>query len=153
MKKTKEESIVKKSPLLYCVMLIIWICLAVAFWYYFIPKIIEVPYIQGFSASKTVNIVAKIFLMFNALFISYFWLNGVKDFLYVIWYYVFKNRLQKKYLRMAHLVAEGKLPLGKFYASYNAWRNHISHGNCHNLERAVDKKIREVLRKEMQNDR
>ena len=100
MKKTKEESIVKKSPLLYCVMLIIWICLAVAFWYYFIPKIIEVPYIQGFSASKTVNIVAKIFLMFNALFISYFWLNGVKDFLYVIWYYVFKNRLQKKYLRI-----------------------------------------------------
>ena len=63
-----------------------------------------------------------------------------------------KRNKQKKYLRMAHLVAEGRLPLEKFYASYNAWRNHISHGNCHNLGRAVDKKIREVLRKETQND-
>lgn len=60
-----------------------------------------------------------------------------------------KRNKQKKYLRMAHLVAEGKLPLEKFYASYNAWRNHISHGDCHNLGRAIDKKIREVLRKIM----
>lgn len=59
-----------------------------------------------------------------------------------------KRNAQRKFLKMAHLVAEGKLPLEKFYASYNAWRNHISHGNCHNLSRAVDKKIREVLRKE-----
>lgn len=59
-----------------------------------------------------------------------------------------KRNKQKKYLRMARLVADGKLPLEKFYTSYNAWRNHISHGNCHNLSRAVDKKIREVLRKE-----
>ena len=59
-----------------------------------------------------------------------------------------KRNAQKKFLKMARLVAEGKLTLEKFYASYNAWRNHISHGDCHNLGRVVDKKIREVLRKE-----
>ncbi|HBE98604.1 MAG TPA: glycosyl transferase family 2 [Firmicutes bacterium] len=33
----------------------------------------------------------------NAVFITYFWLNGVKDFIYVIWYYCAKSKLSKKY--------------------------------------------------------
>ena len=57
-----------------------------------------------------------------------------------------KRNAQKKFLRMAKLVKEGKLPEDKFRASYNAWKNHISHGNCHQLGQTMDKKINEILK-------
>ena len=56
-----------------------------------------------------------------------------------------KRNAQKKYLRMAKLVASGKLPLDKFRASYDAWKNHISHGNCYRLAIKMDCKIQKVL--------
>ena len=56
-----------------------------------------------------------------------------------------KRNAQKKFLRMAKLVAEGKLSKEKFDASYNAWKNHISHGNCYMLGKAMDEKIREII--------
>ncbi len=56
-----------------------------------------------------------------------------------------KRNAQKKFLRMAKLVAEGKLPREKFDASYNAWKNHISHGNCYKLGKAMDKKIKGII--------
>ena len=59
-----------------------------------------------------------------------------------------KRNAQKKFVRMAKLVAAGKLPKEKFLASYNAWKNHISHGNCYGLGKAMDKKISEILKKE-----
>ena len=43
------------------------------------------------------------------------------------------------------LVAEGTLPVEKFQASYGAWKNHISHGNCIRLGSAMDEKIEEIL--------
>ena len=52
-----------------------------------------------------------------------------------------KRNAQKKFLRMAKLVAEGKLPREKFDASYGAWRNHISHGNCKGLQKILDRKF------------
>lgn len=58
-----------------------------------------------------------------------------------------KRRAQKKFLRMAKLVAAGKLPEEKFRASYGAWKNHISHGNCYRLGREMDRKIDEVLQR------
>ena len=58
-----------------------------------------------------------------------------------------KRNAQKKYTRMAKLVATGKLPMDKFRASYGAWKNHISHGNCHNLGKAMDHRIGEILKK------
>ncbi len=64
-----------------------------------------------------------------------------------------KRNAQKKYTRMARLVVEGKLPLEKFYASYNAWKNHISHGNCYNLAKAMDLKINEILKDVKINDK
>ena len=57
-----------------------------------------------------------------------------------------KRNAGKKYLKMAKLVSEGKLSKEKFYASYNAWRNHISHGNCYSLAKSLDKKIKEILK-------
>ena len=56
-----------------------------------------------------------------------------------------KRNAQRKFIRMAKLVAAGKLPMGKFQASYGAWKNHISHGNCYRLGKAMDEKIKGIL--------
>ena len=56
-----------------------------------------------------------------------------------------KRNAQRKFLRMAKLVAAGKLPVEKFQASYGAWKNHISHGNCYKMGRSMDHKISEIL--------
>ena len=58
-----------------------------------------------------------------------------------------KRNAQKKFVRMAKLVAEWKLPPEKFQSSYNAWKNHISHGNCYRLGESMDKIISEILQK------
>ena len=57
-----------------------------------------------------------------------------------------KRNAQKKFVRMAKLVASGKLPEEKFNASYGAWKNHISHGNCYRLGKSMDEKIREIMK-------
>ena len=57
-----------------------------------------------------------------------------------------KRNAQKKCLRMAKLVAEGKRTKDKFMASYGAWKNHISHGNCYHLGMEMDRKIGEILK-------
>lgn len=56
-----------------------------------------------------------------------------------------KRNAQRKFLRMAKLVASGKLSNNKFYDSYNAWKNHISHGNCYNLSKQMDAKIKRII--------
>lgn len=57
-----------------------------------------------------------------------------------------KRNAQRKFVRMARLVVAGTLPIDKFYASYNAWKNHISHGNCYSLAKAMDLKVNEILK-------
>lgn len=59
-----------------------------------------------------------------------------------------RRNAQRKFVRMAKLVAAGKLPEEKFRESYNAWKNHISHGNCYSLGHSMDKKINAILSKE-----
>lgn len=56
-----------------------------------------------------------------------------------------KRNAQKRFARMARLVADGKLPREKFDNSYNAWKNHISRGNCYLLGKAMDEKIGKIL--------
>lgn len=56
-----------------------------------------------------------------------------------------KRNAQKKYLKMAKLVRAGKLPKAKFNDSFNAWKNHISHGNCHKLSKSMETKINNIL--------
>lgn len=56
-----------------------------------------------------------------------------------------KRNAQKKFLRMAKLVVNGELSIDKFNASYNAWKNHISHGNCYKLGRSMNEKIKSIL--------
>lgn len=95
---TFGKSQIKKSPALYIVMIILWAVLAVFLWINFVPKFINVPYVDGADITAVKQVLAIILLVLNAVFITYFWLNGVKDFLYVIWYWLFKNRLHKKYI-------------------------------------------------------
>lgn len=56
-----------------------------------------------------------------------------------------KRNAQRKYLKMARLVASGKLSCEKFYSSYNAWLNHISHGNCYKLSQKFNSKIQSII--------
>ena len=58
-----------------------------------------------------------------------------------------KRNARKKFVRMAKLVAEGELPEKKFLASYGAWKNHISHGNCYKLCVDMDIRINTILQK------
>jgi len=60
-----------------------------------------------------------------------------------------KRNAQRKFLKMAKLTADGKLPPEKLKASYGAWKNHISHGNCHGLAATMDRKMEEALNAEM----
>ena len=59
-----------------------------------------------------------------------------------------KRNAQKKYIRMAKLVVDGKLSMDKFNASYGAWKNHISNGNCYKLGQRMDEKIEKILKGE-----
>ena len=93
----KRKDVMKKSPALYITMLVLWTALAVLLWINFLPKIIDVPFRAGRSVSLGVRVGARVLLTFNGIFISYFWLNGVKDFLYVIWYYCFRHRMLRRY--------------------------------------------------------
>lgn len=56
-----------------------------------------------------------------------------------------KRNAQRKYLKMAKMVADGRLSAEKFYASYQAYKNHLSHGNCRGLSRALDERIYKVI--------
>ena len=59
-----------------------------------------------------------------------------------------KRNAQRKYIKMAKLVAAGKLPIEKFQSSYGAWKNHISHGDCFRLGKSMDEKMNRILSKE-----
>lgn len=57
-----------------------------------------------------------------------------------------KRAAKKKFRKMVKLVGDGRLSGEKFYESYNAWKNHISHGNCFKLSCEMDKYIEELLK-------
>ena len=95
--KDKRKQEMKKSPWLYIIMIAAWLVLAVFLWLNFIPSIRCVPFMEGQEISGFNRVAGRILLILNALFISYFWLNGVKDFLYVIWYYCVRRRMYEKY--------------------------------------------------------
>lgn len=58
-----------------------------------------------------------------------------------------KRVAKKKFKSMVGLVKAGKLSKEKFYESYNAWKNHISHGNCVKLGNEMDRYVEELFRK------
>ena len=57
-----------------------------------------------------------------------------------------KRNAQRKYFKMAKLVSSGKLSNKKFNDSFNAWKNHISHGNCKRLKNKTETKINKIIK-------
>ena len=96
----RVQDTMKKSPALYWTMLAVWGVLLVLLWWNFIPKFIHTPFFKGANVTPFMAVGAKILLVLNAVFISYFWLNGVKDFIYVVWYYAFRKRLYRRYYKV-----------------------------------------------------
>lgn len=62
-----------------------------------------------------------------------------------------KRNAQRKFVKMAKLLASGKISQRDFDTSYNAWKNHISHGNCYKLSKAMDVIIQRKLTDENKN--
>ena len=58
-----------------------------------------------------------------------------------------KRTAKKKFKKMVGLVRCGKLSKEKFYESYNAWKNHISHGDCVKLGYEMDRYVEELFGK------
>ncbi len=58
-----------------------------------------------------------------------------------------KRNAQRKYRKMAQMVADGRLPREKFDMSYGAYKNHISHGNCYKLGKAMDDMVYGIINK------
>lgn len=56
-----------------------------------------------------------------------------------------KRNAQKKYLKMAKLVSKGTISMNTFENSFNAWKNHISHGNCYRLKNKMELNIKDAL--------
>lgn len=57
-----------------------------------------------------------------------------------------KRAAKKNFKKLAELVCQGELSKEKFYQRYNAWKNHISHGNCYKLGVEMDKCVEEWLK-------
>lgn len=93
----EKRDVMRKSPALYITMLVVWAMLVVFLWWNFVPKIVNVPFVNGKQVSGWIEFGARTLLTFNGIFISYFWLNGVKDFIYVIWYYIFRKKMYSRY--------------------------------------------------------
>lgn len=58
-----------------------------------------------------------------------------------------KRAAKKKFAKMVKLVNNGKLSKEDFDESYNAWKNHISHGNCIKLAYKMDEYINGLFEK------
>lgn len=56
-----------------------------------------------------------------------------------------KRNAQRKFLKMAKLTAAGEMRPERLAASYGAWKNHISHGNCRGLADSMDRKMEGVI--------
>ncbi|WP_253254061.1 glycosyltransferase [Gardnerella vaginalis] len=73
-----------KKASLYVTILITWLLLFLIF----------TPFaIREYVFSGTRNTTLDILIALNAIFIIYFWLNGTKDIIYVLWFYLHKKSI------------------------------------------------------------
>lgn len=103
----KNSKKLTKSSVFYWMLILMWLALAASFIYYFVTSITKLslnkqdPFGNAIDPNSLPRIVAAIiFLVLNAIFLLFFWLNGIKDFLYVAIYYLFRRLLFKKYKKV-----------------------------------------------------
>lgn len=101
----------RKSKKLYVVMITVWYILLIGLWTVFIINFNKYDDIvfKG-DIEEWVKIVAKVMLVLCAIFISYFWFNGTKDFIYVIWYYTNRKRILKEFEGIQEVQLPKELP-------------------------------------------
>ena len=95
-------------------MLVVWAVLLVWLWLNISRGFVRPPFVQGVQPSVALRIAAIVLVALNGIFISYFWLNGVKDFIYVFWYALAKRSLLKRFqpvLQKEVTGSEGKVLL------------------------------------------
>jgi cellulose synthase/poly-beta-1,6-N-acetylglucosamine synthase-like glycosyltransferase len=117
-----------KSNKLYLMMLSLWACLMV----FAVPSFVqELSYVD--SHNSVPRLVLTILLILNAVFISYFWLNGVKDIVYVAYYYIYKNKMNKYVARTTRVKLKKSPAIVLVYCTANDF-------NEHSLERSMRQK-------------
>ena len=99
--KNKRIDALQKSPSLYIFMIMLWIGLTAVFWWV-LSKAFTVNIFTNQDVSTTQKVISYTLIVLNGIFISYFWLNGVKDLVYVTWYFINKKRLLKRYEEILH---------------------------------------------------
>lgn len=57
-----------------------------------------------------------------------------------------KRRIKKKVTLWARAVKKGKMTEKKFYEKYNAWKNHVLHGNCIKLCYSMDMYVKKLMK-------
>lgn len=73
----------KKSSQLYLLIIAVWIGLA---------SVSFVPLLQAIQGTQKVGTVAAVLVTTSTLFIVYFWLNGVKDVVYTLFFYAKRKK-------------------------------------------------------------
>ena len=114
-----KQNELKKSPALYIVMLCLWTGLTVWLWLNLARGFTALPFAEGAAPSRGLRAAATVLVALNGVFISYFWLNGVKDFLYVIWYLFAKRALCRRYARVQAARADGSPKVYLLYCTCN----------------------------------
>lgn len=59
-----------------------------------------------------------------------------------------KKRVKRKLKKYKTLYREGKRSEKEITQSYNSWKNHARHGNCHNLIKSMDKYYKAIFEEE-----
>jgi cellulose synthase/poly-beta-1,6-N-acetylglucosamine synthase-like glycosyltransferase len=102
----------KKTSTLYLLIILCWLALITA---------TTVPFLQAVLTSETHGPLIITLVVMSTIFILYFWLNGMKDLVYTIFYYIMRDRFKmppQGYWRNKH----GNLPdksIVAVYCTYN----------------------------------
>ena len=72
----------KKSASLYIVILASWAALI---------GVSAVPFMEAVKNSQTHGVLIASLVAMSTAFIMYFWLNGTKDLIYTIYYFLMRN--------------------------------------------------------------
>ena len=91
---------ITKSPLLYLTLILVWVVLTVVFWMFMSRAFGNDGIFTNANITTAQRVCATILITLNGIFISYFWLNGVKDLIYVLWYLCAKKRLARRYYKI-----------------------------------------------------
>lgn len=96
MKNQMNAALSKKSCALSAAVLAVWLAASVVLWRFSVPLIASSYVVRG--AGGVAAVFVRILLVFNTLFLTFFWFAGIKNVVSAIWYAAAKRRLSRRYL-------------------------------------------------------